>query len=109
LNLTTSWRRNVHASNPHLNELPANLKGTFLHSSVSGRVETMNIQGLDINKRIYGTTQNISPVTGAPYEYRIPDFRLNSPNVIFDIKPSGIPLTGPQFEDFRLFSGSDDI
>ena len=69
----------------------------------------MDIIGLDVNKRIYGTTQNISPVTSAPYEYRIPDFRLNSPNVIFDIKPSGTSLNGPQIDDFRLFSGSDDI
>ena len=109
LNLTTTWRRNSHAANPHLSELPANVKGTFLHSSVSSRVQSMDIIGLDVNKRIYGTTQNISPVTSAPYEYRIPDFRLNSPNVIFDIKPSGTSLNGPQIDDFRLFSGSDDI
>jgi RHS repeat-associated protein len=109
LNLTTSWRRDAHAANPHLAQLPANVKGTLLHSSVSNRVRTLDINGLDINQRIYGATQNVSPVTGKTYEYRIPDFRLNSPNVIYDIKPSGTPLSGPQFDDFRSFSGTSDV
>ena len=56
-----------------------------------------------------GDLTPVFAITGKPYEYRIPDFRLISPNVIFDIKPAGTKLNGPQIDDFRNFSGSDDV
>jgi RHS repeat-associated protein len=107
LQKVTAWRRNVHAGNSNLSSLPANVKGTLLHSSVQSRISQLNIRELAVNQRIYGTSQFTSPNTGLPYEYRIPDFR--SPTAIFDIKPWGTPLAGPQYLDFRQFSGLSDI
>lgn len=42
-----------------------------------------------------------------PYQYRVPDFR--SRTTIFDIKPAGTPLAGPQYIDFMGFSGLSDV
>ncbi len=109
----TVWRRNVHAENPHLASLPSNVKGTILHSSVSKRMRRLNVAGLRINERLYspfhapGTSQYRSPITGQPYTYRIPDFRMQP--TIFDIKPKGTPLTGPQVDDFMSFGNTNDI
>ena len=30
-------------------------------------------------------------------------------NVIFDIKPAGTPLSGPQFNDFTSFANTNDV
>lgn len=113
LKRTTEWRRNVHASNPRLAALPPNEKGTILHSSVAKRLRQLNIEGLQVNERLNspflapGTSQHLSPVTGLPYKYRIPDFRMEP--TIFDIKPAGTPLSGPQFEDFMSFGNTSDV
>jgi hypothetical protein len=56
---------------------------------------------------LYGASQYTSPATGVPYEYRIPDFKLGS--TIYDIKPSGTPLAGPQYEDFKAMGGTTDV
>jgi len=100
----TAWRRNVHAANPNLASLPANVKGTIIHSSVAKRMRGLNVGGLRVNQRLDspfyapGTSQHLSPATGLPYAYRIPDFRLQG--TILDIKPRGTPLTGAQVDDF---------
>jgi len=107
LQKATSWRRNVHASRPGMAGLPPELKGTRLHSSVQSRVRTLDVRDLIVNERLYGSSPYISPVTGKPYEFRIPDFRLRT--TIFDIKPVGTPLGGPQYNDFVRFSGSSDV
>ena len=103
----TTWRRNVHAANPNLAALPAEVKGTLLHSSVANRMRDLNISGLRVNERLYGTSQYISPVTGRPYEFRIPDYRIGP--TILDIKPRGTPLRGPQVDDFRSFGNTNDV
>jgi len=87
--------------------LSPELKGTFLHSSVQSRIRSLNVQGLAVNERLYGTSPYTSPATGLPFEYRIPDFRLGP--TIFDIKPSGTPLAGPQYNDFMSFGGTTDV
>jgi len=107
LEKTTAWRRNEHAARPAMSALSPELKGTFLHSSVQRRVESLNVEGLAVNQRLYGTSPYISPATGVPYEYRIPDFKLG--RTLFDIKPSGTPLSGPQYDDFMRFGGTTDV
>ena len=107
LQKTAVWRRNVHAARPGMATLSPELKGTFLHSSVQRRIRSLNVQGLAVNHRLYGTSRYTSPATGLPYEYRIPDFRIGS--TIFDIKPAGTPLSGPQYIDFMSFGGTRDV
>ncbi|MCA9182381.1 MAG: hypothetical protein KDA51_13035, partial [Planctomycetales bacterium] len=107
LRKATAWRRDVHASRPTMSSLSPELKGTYLHSSVQRRIESLNVEGLAVNQRLYGTSSYISPSTGVPYQYRIPDFRLGS--TILDIKPQGTPLSGPQYDDFMLFGGTTDV
>lgn len=111
LTKTTAWRRDVHAANPSMTGLDPRLKGTYLHSSVQSRVQDLNISGLQVNKRLYGTSPYISRATGAPYEFRIPDFQLNgrTGTTIFDIKPDGTLLSGPQYNDFRSFANTSDV
>jgi len=111
LRQATRWRRDVNASRPAVAALPSHKKGTLLHGSVQRRIEPLNIDGLVINQRMYGSSPYNSPVTGKPYEFRIPDYRM--PNIsskpIFDIKPEGTPLSGPQYNDFRSMGGTSDV
>ncbi|MET0005925.1 MAG: hypothetical protein ABW087_20160 [Candidatus Thiodiazotropha sp.] len=110
LSTLTTWRRNHYAADPDFQALDSNLQGTIIHSSVSNRVRQLNIQDLNVNQRLYGQSQyTTSPVTGAPYEYRIPDFYHTGTNAIFDIKPAGTPLSGAQYNDFRSFANTDDV
>jgi len=109
----TAWRRNVHAANPHLASLPANVKGTIIHSFVSKRMRGLDVAGLRVNERLNspflapGTSQHISAATGVPYTYRIPDFRLQATTL--DIKPQGTSLTGAQVDDFMSFGNTSDV
>lgn len=107
LNGATYWRRNVLAQNPRYAHSSSYGKGTVIHSHVSKQIQRLNIADLIINERLYGTSQFISPSTGLPYTYRIPDYRL--PSTIFDIKPVGTPLGGPQVIDFMNFANTPDV
>ena len=111
LEKVTSWRRDVHAGETGIQALSPELKGTLLHSSIQSRVRQLGIEGLKVNERIYGQSEYISAATGQPYSYRIPDFRLTQPGrtTIFDIKPAGTSLAGPQYNDFRLFGNTSDV
>ena len=44
-------------------------------------------------------------IAGRFYQYRVLDFRLNSPTVILNFKPEGTRLIGPQVDDFKSFYG----
>jgi hypothetical protein len=105
----TSWRRSVYAGDADFLALDANMQGTIIHSSVSNRMRQLDVAGVNINQRIYGQSPYTSPVTGLPYEYRIPDYYHTRDNVVLDIKPAGTPLAGPQYNDFRSFTGSNDV
>ena len=72
-------------------------------------MKQLNVAGVNINQRIYGKSTYISPVTGLPYEYRIPDYYHALDNVIMDIKPAGTPLNGPQYNDFKSFAKTNDV
>ena len=75
--------------------------GTAIHSAVSRQMRDLDVSDLLVNRRLYGTSQFISPATGLPYSYRIPDYRIGL--AILDIKPFGTPLSGPQVTDFMNF------
>ncbi|MEO8215448.1 MAG: Ig-like domain-containing protein [Acidobacteriota bacterium] len=107
LQKTAAWRRNAKAADPDVLAFDSARKGTILHSSVQKRIRQLNVRDLIVNQRLYGTSQFISPNTGLPYGYRIPDFRLR--NTIFDIKPAGTPLSGPQYFDFMSFANTADV
>jgi hypothetical protein len=87
--------------------LPPNIKGTILHKSVANQVRQLNVEGLVVNHRLYGTSRFISPATGLPYTFRIPDYRLGP--TILDIKPVGTPVSGPQVIDFMNFGNTRDV
>lgn len=103
----TTWRRNVHAANPNLAAFLAEVKGTLLPSSVARRMRELNVSGLRVNERRYGTSTHISRATGRPFKFRIPIYRLGS--TILNIKPRGTPLRGPQVDEFRSFVHTNDI
>ena len=105
----TNWRRAVYAGDTDFLALDATLQGTIIHSSVSNRMRQLNVDGVNINRRLYGTSTYTSPATGAPYEFRIPDYHHTLENVVFDIKPAGTPLSGPQYNDFRSFANTNDV
>jgi len=105
----TSWRRSVYANDADFLALDSNMQGTIIHNSVSNRMRQLDVADVNINQRIYGKSQYTSPVTGLPYEYRIPDYYHTRDNVVLDIKPAGTPLAGPQYNDFRSFTGSNDV
>jgi len=107
LNGATYWRRNVLAQNPRYSNISSYGKGTVIHSNVANQMQGLNIADLSINKRLYGTSQFVSPLTGLPYVYRIPDYRL--PSTIFDIKTVGTPIGGPQVIDFMNFGNTQDV
>ncbi|ELR64580.1 Rhs family protein [Photobacterium marinum] len=103
------WRRNHYAADVDFQVLDTKLQGTIIPSSVSNRVRQLNVKDLSVNQRLYGQSQYISSVTGAPYEYRIPDFYHTGTKTIFDIKPEGTALSGPQYNDFKSFADTDDV
>jgi RHS repeat-associated protein len=107
LRKTTSWRAGEKAADPALASASAGLKGTIVHSSVAKRMRALNISNLEINRRLYGSSPHLSPATGLPYEFRIPDYKIG--NTILDIKPAGTPLTGSQVSDFKLFGNTSDV
>jgi hypothetical protein len=107
LKKATYWRRNVHAADEELALLPANQKGTILHSSVAKKMRQLNIEGLLVNQRLYGISQFVSPATGLPYAFRIPDYRIGP--TILDLKPVGTSLSGPQVIDFMNFGNTNDV
>ena len=109
LHVLTNWRRSVYAKGDDFLALDSNLQGTIIHSSVSNRMRQLNIAGVNVNQRLYGSSSYISPATGLPYEYRIPDYHHTIDNVIFDVKPAGTPLSGAQFNDFRSFANTNDV
>jgi hypothetical protein len=104
--VTYEWRNRL-AANPAYGNLTSWQKGTLVHSETFGLMRQLNIRGLIINQRLYGTSQFISPATGLPYAYRIPDYRIGS--TILDIKPGGTPMSGPQFMDFMSFGNTSDV
>ena len=105
----TNWRRAVYAGDPGFLALDATLQGTTIHGSVSNRMRQRNVGGVNINRRLCGTSIYTSPATGAPYEFRIPDYHHTLESVVLDIKPAGTPLSGPQFNDFRSFANTNDV
>ena len=107
LNKATYWQRNILATNPRFAGLSANKIGTAVHSAVAGKMRSLNVSDLVVNQRLYGTSQFVSRVTGRPYAFRIPDYRLGA--TILDIKPVGTPLSGPQVIDFMSFNNTSDV
>jgi hypothetical protein len=100
------WRNRL-AANPDYANYTSWGSGTVLHSRTAAWMRQLNVEGLAVNQRLYGTSQFISPVTQLPYAFRIPDYRLGP--TILDLKPAGTPMSGPQFMDFMNFGNSKDI